>query len=431
MPVLARAFILMAFTLLIVGSVVVGIAHRRVNRVYDIPPPPITRATAPDEIARGGRLFRTNCLDCHAGRPETPAAASTPGGPRERRPLGARVTSAPEFMGEVWAPNLTAHPQAGIGAWSDGELARLLRNGLGRDGRTAAGMPRFGRLSNDDVAALVGFLRSDDAMVAPSPNVVPRTDLAIGGTLALAFAAGVDTHGEANVPMPARGPSADYGRYLATAVYGCVDCHTDGMVPTAQKVQSPQLLAGGMFLRTPRGEPIYSANLTPDKETGLDGWTAEDLTRALTTGIGRSGLPQWAPMPVFRWLTPEEGAALFAYLRSVPAVTRKTPGPPRERRTPTSPPEDLVIIYGCTVCHGDRAPHQALLKQAASARSAADLGASIRNPEARVADSQMPTYAAVIDEVTAIALGTWIKDTGGNLNAALLRQRKAGPPPRP
>ena len=61
-------------------------------------------------------------------------------------------------MGEVWAPNLTAHPQAGIGAWSDGQLARLLRNGVGRDGRYAAGMPRFARLSNADVAALIGFL---------------------------------------------------------------------------------------------------------------------------------------------------------------------------------------------------------------------------------------------------------------------------------
>ena len=430
MPILARAFILMAITLLIVGTVVVGIARRRVDRVYDIAPPPIARATTPEEIARGSRLFRTNCLDCHAGRSATPPAADS-GVPRERRPLGARVTAAPEFMGEVWAPNLTAHPQAGIGGWSDGQLARLLRNGVGRDGRYVAGMPRFGRLSNQDVAALIGFLRSDDPMVAPSANVVPRTDFDIGGTLALAFAAGVDTHGEPNVPMPARGPSAEYGRYLATAVYGCVDCHTDGMVPTAEKLQSPQLLAGGMFLRTPRGEPIYSANLTPDPETGLGGWTADDLTRALTTGIGRSGLPQWPPMPVFRWLTPDEGAALFAYLRSVPAVSRKTPGPPRERPTPTSPPEDLAVIYGCTVCHGDRAPHQALLKQAAAVRSAADLATSIRHPESRLPETQMPTYAAVIDEAMATALATWIKDAGGRLSAAAHPQQNAAPPARP
>lgn len=407
MPVLGRAFLLLAFTLLVVGSVVVGIAHRRVDRVFDIPLPAIARATAPEEIARGGQLFRSDCLDCHAGR----AVPVAPG--QERRPLGARVTTAPEFMGEVWAPNLTADPQAGIAAWTDPELARLLRNGLRRDGRYAAAMPRFGRLSDADVAALIGFLRSNDPMVAPSPNVVPRTNLAIGGTLALAFAAGVDTTGDAHVPMPPRGPSAEYGRYLATAVYGCVDCHTDGTATTDEKLRSPNLLGGGQFLRTPRGEPIFSSNLTADRETGLGAWTADDLTRALTTGIGPSGLSQWPPMPIFRWLTPEEGAALFAYLRSVPALSRKTPGPPRERRTGSSPPEDLFVIYGCSVCHGERAPLQQMLIQAAATKPPAELAAVIRHPEARVADSQMPTYASVIDEATATMLATWLRDTSG------------------
>lgn len=417
MPVLGRAFLLMAFVLTIVGTVVTVVAHRRVGRVYDIPYPPITRATTPDEIARGGRLFRANCLDCHAGRATLPA----PG--YERRPLGARVTSAPEFMGEIWAPNLTGHPTAGIGAWSDGEVARLLRNGLRRDGHYATSMPRFARLSDADVAALLGFLRSNDPMVAPSDNVVPRTDLAIGGTLALAFAAGVDTSGPPQVPMPPRGPTAAYGGYLATAVYGCVDCHTDGMTRTDEKLRSPNLLAGGLFLRTPRGEPIYSANLTPDHDTGLGAWTAEELTRALTTGIARAGTPQWPPMPVFRTITADEGAALFAYLRSVPAISRKTPGPPREKRTPTSPPEDLFVIYACTVCHGDRAPHQALLRQAAATKPIAELAAAIRHPEARVPDTVMPTYADVIDQVSADALATWIRDTSATLNAPRLPPR--------
>jgi mono/diheme cytochrome c family protein len=271
-------------------------------------------------------------------------------------------------------------------------------------------------LSDADVAALIGFLRSDDPMVAASPNVVPRTRLAIGGVLALAFAAGVDTTGDAHVPMPPRGPTADYGRYLATAVYGCVHCHTDGMLTTEEKLRSPNLLAGGLFLRTPRGEPIYSANLTPDRETGLGAWTADELTRALTTGIGRAGVPQWPPMPVFRTLTPDEGAALWAYLRTVPAVSRKTPGPGRERRTPTSPPEDLFIIYGCTVCHGDRAPYQQLLRDA-TRKPVAELAASIRNPELRVVDSTMPTYAAVIDEATATTMATWIHQAGAKTRA--------------
>ena len=156
--------------MLIVGGSVFAVATRRVNRVHDLPPPPITRAIAPEEIARGGRLFRTNCLDCHAGAP-------APGQRGERRPSGARVTGAPSFLGELWAPNLTADPQTGIGAWTDAELARLLRNGLRRDGRYAATMPRFARLADADVAALIGFLRSDAPLVAPVRNDVPRPGL--------------------------------------------------------------------------------------------------------------------------------------------------------------------------------------------------------------------------------------------------------------
>jgi Cytochrome c len=330
MPVLARAFLLLAFTVLVIGSVVVGIAARRVGRTYDLPPPPIVRATASAEIARGKRLFLTNCLDCHA-EPDTrgatgvgsPTAIASAGG---RRPLGARVTGAPEFLGEIWAPNLTGDPGTGIGNWTDGEVARLLRNGVRRDGHYAGSMPRFARLADQDVAAVIGFLRSDDPLVAPVQNQVPRSGLGLAGTLALAFAAGVDTRGDAHVPMPPREPTAAYGLYLAATIYGCVDCHTDGFRTTDENLRSPGLLAGGLFLRTPRGDPIYSANLTPDPETGIGKWTAADLARALTTGIGPTGLPLRAPMPVFRYIDAVEADALFAYLRSVPAINRKTPG---------------------------------------------------------------------------------------------------------
>ncbi len=401
MPILARAFILLLFTLLVIGSIVVGIAVRRVGRKHDLPPPPIARATAPDEIARGGRLFRTNCLDCHAGHAQ-------PTGTTERRPIGARVTGAPEFMGEVWAPNLTVDPAAGIGGWTDGDIARLLRNGLRRDGSYAATMPRFARLADQDVAALIGFLRSNDPLVAASPNQVPRPDLPLAGTLALAFAASVDVRGETHVPMPPRGPTAAYGGYLASVIYGCVDCHTDGFIPTEEKLRSPVLLAGGLFHRTPRGETIYSTNLTPDPETGIGGWTVDDLARALSLGIGRNGLPVRAPMPVFRYLDPDEAAALFAYLRAVPAVNRNTPGPPRVKPTSETPPAMLFATLGCSGCHGDRAPYQDLLKRAAK-KPITDIVAAIRNPEASNPATQMPTYGAIMDEATATRLAAWIQ----------------------
>jgi mono/diheme cytochrome c family protein len=314
MSTLSRAFVLALFVILILGGVVFGIASRRVNHVYDIAPPPIARATAPDEVARGGRLFRTMCLDCHGG----------PGGTRAQ---GARVASAPEFIGEVWAPNITSDPQAGVGGWSDGDLARLMRNGLGRDGRYAATMPRFPRVVDEDVAAIIGFMRSDDPLVAPVATQTPRSRLGVGGTLALAYAAGLDVSGAPRLPSPPRGPNAAYGRYLASTIYGCVDCHTNGFGPTEEKLGSSGLLAGGLPLHDAKGTITYSRNLTPDAETGLGAWTAAELSRALLTGQSRDGRTLHAPMPVFRWMDEGDAQALFAFLHGLPAVRSPTPAP--------------------------------------------------------------------------------------------------------
>jgi len=314
MPTIARAFVLVIFAVLLGAALLIGIAVHRVNKVFDVPPSPITRATAPDEIARGGRLFRTLCFDCHAG----------PGG---SRPTGARVTSAPAFIGEVWASNITADPQNGVGAWTDGELARLLRNGIRRDHYYAATMSRFGHMGDEDVAAIIGFMRSDDPMMAATPAApsVPPSKMALGGVLALAYAAGLDASGPERLPTPARGPTADYGRYLAAFVYACVDCHTNGLNGAAEKLGAPGLMAGGVVMHQANGDVVYSSNLTPDVETGLGNWSADDLSRALLAGTARDGHKLRPPMPVFHDMDATEAAALYAFLRTVPAAHSPTP----------------------------------------------------------------------------------------------------------
>jgi mono/diheme cytochrome c family protein len=402
MPILGRALALLLSVVLVVGGTIVTIGVRRVRRTYDVPYPPITRALDPGEVARGGRLFRTTCLGCHAG-------------PEGERPLGAKVEGAPSFLGEIWAPNLTRSAEAGIGGWSDGELARLLRNGVGRDGHYAAAMPRFGRLADPEVAAIIGFLRSPDPLVAPAPAAgVPRSRLSLAGLLVLAYSAGVDPEGEPRLPAPARAPTAAYGRYLAAAVYACVDCHTEGYAPTDEKLRSPNLLGGGLDLRNPRSEPIYSANLTRDPETGVPDLDAPTLARILTTGIGARGLPLRSPMPVFRFIDlddPEhlDVRALLAFLRSVPPLHRQSPGPRREPPRADAPAERLFTDLGCAGCHAEGAPGGADLTRAARGATLEAIAEEIRHPESRRSSSQMPTYAAILDADGARRLATWIR----------------------
>ncbi len=77
-------------------------------------------------------------------------------------------------MGWVHSANITSDPVGGIGAWSDEELARMIKTGIGRDHRVRP-MPQFCYLGDEDVAGVIAFLRSGDPMFAPSPTA------AVGG----------------------------------------------------------------------------------------------------------------------------------------------------------------------------------------------------------------------------------------------------------
>lgn len=118
----------------------------------------------------------------------------------------------------------------------------------------------------------------------------------------------------AAAPSPAD-QELERGRYLVAAG-NCVSCHTrPGGAP----------FAGGLSFSTPFGL-IYSSNITPDPTTGIGLWTAVDLRRAMHEGVGRGGYRLFPAFPYtsFTKVTDEDVDAIYAYLRSVPAV-RYTP----------------------------------------------------------------------------------------------------------
>jgi mono/diheme cytochrome c family protein len=101
------------------------------------------------------------------------------------------------------------------------------------------------------------------------------------------------------------------GRALTTAG-DCIACHTAPGQPS---------FAGGRDLETPFGL-IRSANLTPDGETGLGRWSADDFYRAMHDGRGINGLRLYPafPYPYFTKVTREDSDAIFAYLQKLPPV---------------------------------------------------------------------------------------------------------------
>lgn len=125
------------------------------------------------------------------------------------------------------------------------------------------------------------------------------------------------------------------GKYLV-AIAGCSDCHTPGALlgnPDAKRMLGGSDVGFGV----PGVGVFIGSNLTPDKETGLGGWTAEQIVAAITTGKrpdGRvlSGIMPWEELSR---LTPSDAEAIAAYLKSLPPVKNAVPGPLGPKDKPT------------------------------------------------------------------------------------------------
>jgi mono/diheme cytochrome c family protein len=143
------------------------------------------------------------------------------------------------------------------------------------------------------------------------------------------------------------------GKYLVT-IGGCNDCHTplkvgpngpepdvtrmlsghpaDLKMPAAPAPPGPWLITAAATMTAWAGPwgVSFTANLTPDKETGLGDWTFEQFVQTLRTGRHQGkGRPVLPPMPYFNYgkATDEDLASIFAYLQSIPAVHNRVPQP--------------------------------------------------------------------------------------------------------
>jgi mono/diheme cytochrome c family protein len=111
---------------------------------------------------------------------------------------------------------------------------------------------------------------------------------------------------------------SERGAYLANGILACANCHTprDANGPVASKA-----LSGGRVFDTPAFK-VFSSNITPDKETGLGGWSDAELKKFMITGERPSGVPVAPIMPTayYKALTPRDLDALIVYLRSVAPI---------------------------------------------------------------------------------------------------------------
>jgi mono/diheme cytochrome c family protein len=264
----------------------------------------IAAASAQGDAKRGEYLAKAGgCLGCHTE--EKKGAVPYTGGRALKTPFGT-------FFG----PNITPHPQAGIGRWTEADFVRAMRHGRRPDGANyfpAFPYPSFTKINDNDLRDLWAYLRA----LAPSSRASQPHDLRFpfGWRFLvtvwkwLYFSPGPFT------AMPGASDVINRGAYLVQALGHCGECHTPRNFlggPKRDRFLSGEKAADGK--RVP--------NLTP---AGLKKWSDDELKEFFLTGATPDGDAASETMDeVIRnttsQLTPQDLAATIAYLRSLPPV---------------------------------------------------------------------------------------------------------------
>jgi mono/diheme cytochrome c family protein len=227
---------------------------------------------------------------------------------------GGRALKTP--FGTFYGPNLTPHPEAGIGRWTEADFVRAMRLGVRPDG--AHYYPAFPytsltRITDRDLADLWAYLRT----LPPQARVNRPHDLkwpyrwrpALAVWKWLYFTSGPF------VSDPRRPANVDRGAYLVEALGHCGECHTPR--DFLGGMRKHRLLAGG---KGPTGKDM--PNLTPAR---LGKWTNAELQEFLVSGItpdmdSASEMMAEVVRNTTSQLTPDDLAAIIAYLRALPPL---------------------------------------------------------------------------------------------------------------
>jgi len=264
----------------------------------------------PERLARGAYLANSvmGCTYCHSEHDW-----SAPGGPVVASKLGAgQVFPEKSLPGIVVAPNLTPDAETGAGTWTDDQLARAIREGIGHDGRTLFPlMPyeEFRAMSDEDLASIVVYLRS----LPPVRHPLGKTEIIFPVKYLIRNAPEplLDA-----VPPPDLTTPVKRGEYLIRMA-SCQNCHT----PQQQGQRNTRLAyAGGFPFHVGPLAPVASANITPDA-SGISYYDENRFLEVLHTGMVKAReLSAVMPVVIYKNMTDQDLKAIFAYLRTLPPI---------------------------------------------------------------------------------------------------------------
>ncbi len=269
-------------------------------------------ATA-DEVAieRGEYLLRAaGCISCHTDVKN--------GGP----PLsGGRPLKTP--FGTFYSPNITPDQETGIGAWTDEDFVRALRDGVRPDGAhyfPVFPYPSYARMTTSDMHDLKAYLFS----IAPVRREVPDHEVPFPFSwrfLQMVWKV-LFFSSQEYVADTERGSEWNRGAYVVQALAHCGECHTPRNVLGAPNMDL--FLAG-----TPDGpDGELVPNITPDSQTGIGDWSKGDFVQLLKSGLKPDfddvqGSMYEAIEHGLKFLTAEDLEAVAGYILSLDPISNR------------------------------------------------------------------------------------------------------------
>lgn len=282
------------------------------------PAPELTVERTPERIKKGEYLAMhvAACMDCHSSRDWTIFSA-----PLVEGTLGkGGEYFGPEmgFPGEFYSRNLTP---ANLGNWTDGEIFRAITSGVNKDGEALFPvMPylSYGKMDKEDIYSIIAYLRTLPA--------VDHHVMASEAGFPMNFIMNTLPAEPQFVQRPDTTDVVKYGAYLVGAA-SCIDCHTQ--VDKGQIM--PELaFSGGREFPLPAGT-VRSANITPDKDSGIGKWSEGDFVYRFkkyqdinkVKEIDPSEFQTMMPWTMYAGMDTTDLKAIYAYLNTLKPISNQ------------------------------------------------------------------------------------------------------------
>jgi len=287
------------------------------------PAPEVQVQMTPENIERG-RYLSVNvlqCVDCHSerdwnlygGPPKEPLGAGRACMTRETKAAGVNAGQE-TFPGKLCIRNITPDMETGLGAWTDGEIIRAVREGVDHQGEGLFPiMPYFiyRHVADDDMEAVVAYLRSMEAVKSVRPE--RQIDFPLN-MMVRTWPEPFDSPAVA----PDSADSVAYGEYLAT-IARCKFCHTPKDPQSMEGIPEREFSGGMPFFLN--GRIMYTMNLTPD-ESGLGSWSREQFIALFKDRGERVEVPPTANTlmnwTAFAEMTEDDLGALYDFFMTLP-----------------------------------------------------------------------------------------------------------------